>query len=198
MKHVLRALLPTAALVAASPAVLVAQEEGQPGLFDINAGLIIWTWVVFLLLFFALARFAWRPIIAAIDAREQRIQGALDESEAQRAEAARLLEEHKAQLVDARRQASEIIAQGKAAGEDVRRDIEEKARTEAGEILERARSEIEREKDRALAELRKESVELALAAAAKLMHERLDDSRDRELVMGYLDDLEGPSEGASA
>ena len=94
--------------------------------------------------------------------------------------------------------AEQIIAEGKEAGERVRQDIEEKARSEGQALIERARESIEREQDLALEALRKESVDLALAAAAKLMHESLDDARDRELVMDYIDDLSERGGGAQA
>ncbi len=61
-------------------------------------------------------------------------------------------------------------------------------------MIERARESIEREKDAALEELRKESVDLALAAAAKLVQESLDETRDRELVMGFIEELSGGGE----
>ena len=179
--------LPGIAL-ALTPAALFA-AEGGPGLFDVNLGLSLWTVVIFLLLVGLLGKYAWGPILAQVEAREKRIQGALDESAASRDQAARLLEEHKAQLADARRQAGEIVAEGKAAGERVRKEIEEKARVEAQGIVEAARREIQRERDQAIAELRRESVDLALAAASKLMGERLDDAKDREMVMGYLRDV---------
>lgn len=177
-----------------TPRTLLAAGEGQaPGadLFGINLGLSFWTVVVFLILLYLLSKFAWGPILSAVEAREERIQGALDESAQRQAEAQRLLEEHKRQLADARRQAQEIIGEGKAAGEKVRADIEEKARAESERMVERARQEIERQKESALAEIRKESVELALAAAARLMKEKMDPQKDRALVMGYLDDLAG-------
>ncbi len=90
-----------------------------------------------------------------------------------------------------------MIAEGKAAGENVRRDNEEKARAEGLAIVERARAEIVRERDAALEMLRKESVELALAAASQLMGENLDQAKDRELVERYLAEL-GDSSGAQA
>lgn len=191
-RHVLLAAGVAVAFVPLTPLVLAAQGEGEaPGasLFGVNLGLSFWTVVVFLILLFLLSKFAWGPILEQVEAREERIQGALDESARKQAEAQRLLEEHKQQLADARRQGQEILAEGKAAGERVRKEIEEKAREEGQALLERARREIEREKESALAEIRKESVELALAAAGKLMSEKLDPEKDRRLVMGYLDDL---------
>lgn len=183
------------------PAAVLAQEAEHEGggnaLFDINVGLSLWTVVVFLALLFILRRYAWGPILGAVEAREERIQGALDESARQREEAAALLEEHKEQLADARRQAQEIVAEGKAAGEKVRKEIEARAREEGQALLERARADIGREKELALAEIRKESVEIALAAAAKLMERKLDGQQDRELVLGYLDRLQDETAGAS-
>jgi F-type H+-transporting ATPase subunit b len=181
-----------------APTRLLAQEAGGGGgLFDINAGLSAWTIIVFVALLIILGRFAWGPILGAVEAREQGIKDALDEAARRNAEASKLLEEHKAQLADARRQASELLAEGRAAGENLRKEIEEKARGEAQSILERARSEIEREKDAALEALRRESVELALAAASRLMQENLDQPKDRALVERYLSQL-GNQEGARA
>ncbi len=101
-------------------------------------------------------------------------------------------------MAESRREAQEIIAEAKEAGQKVRKDIEEKARAEAQMMLERAKSTIEREKDAALDALRKESVEIALAAASKLIHERLDSDADRGLVMGYVDRLSEQGQGAEA
>lgn len=182
------------ALLLASPALLFAQEHGAeagggPGLFDINVGLSFWTVVVFLVLLFVLKKYAWGPILDAVEAREERIQDALEEASRQRDEARTLLQEQREELSEARRRAQEIIAEGREAGEGVRREIEEKAREESEKILARARREIEREKDAALDVLRKESVELALAAASRLLDRKLDAEQDRELVLEYVERL---------
>ncbi|HCW77580.1 MAG TPA: ATP F0F1 synthase subunit B, partial [Gemmatimonadetes bacterium] len=66
-----------------------------------------------------------------------------------------------------------------------------KARGEAQSIIERARAEIERERDAAIAEIRRESVDLALAAATRLVQENLDQEKDRVLVERYLTELGG-------
>ncbi|HKJ03031.1 MAG TPA: F0F1 ATP synthase subunit B [Longimicrobiales bacterium] len=194
----------TTALVfaAASPAALWAQEHGaegggEGGLFDINVGLSMWTLLVFAGLVFILGRFAWGPILGAVEAREKAIQGAIDEAARRNAEAAGLLEEHRKQLGDARRQASELIAEGKSAGERVRKEIEEKARSEAQAIVDRAKQEIQRERDAALDMMRKESVDLALAAASHLIRENLDDAEDRQLVERFLSEMDSGS-GAQA
>ncbi len=171
--------------------------EGTTPLFTVNLGTTVWTGIVFLALLGILWRFAWGPILQAVEARENGIQSKLDEAASRNEEAARLLAEHKEQLADARRQANELIAEGKAAGEGVRTEIEEKARAEAQAILDRARAEIGRERDQAIDALRRESVDLALAAASRLMQEKLDQDKDRELVERYLTEM-GDGEGARA
>jgi F-type H+-transporting ATPase subunit b len=158
-------------------------------MFDINLGLSVWTTLVFVALLGILWKFAWGPILEMVQAREDGIQSTLDEAANERGEAAKLLAEHREQMADARRQAQQMIAEGKDAGERVRQDIEEKARAEGDAMIERAIESIEREKDAALEELRKESVDLALAAAAKLVQASLDEKKDRELVMGFIEEL---------
>ncbi len=158
-------------------------------MFDINLGLSVWTTFVFIGLLLILGKFAWGPILEMVQAREDGIQSTLDQAANERVEAAKLLAEHREQMADARRQGQQMIAEGKEAGERVRQDIEEKARAEGDAMVERARESIEREKDAALEELRKESVDLALAAAAKLVQASLDEKKDRELVMGFIEEL---------
>ena len=194
-----------AAALAAVPGPLLGQAEEEGGgaaLFNVNLGLSIWTVVVFVLLLVILRKFAWGHILDAAEAREQRIQNALDEAAKRQAEAAALYEEHRAQLAQGRRQAQDLVNDGKAAGERVRKDIEEKARAEGQTLIERAKREIELEKDAALDQIRKESVDLALAAAARLIQEKLDPEKDRRLVVGYLDELstqgDEPDRGAQA
>ena len=185
-----------------TPLVAFAQEhgadEGGGGLFSINAGLSIWTVVIFVALLIVLWRFAWGPILSAVEAREQGIQGALEEARNRQAEAEELLEEHKRQLADARRQAQELLAEGREAGDRLRKELESKAREESEAILARARSEIEREKEAAVDALRRESVDLALAAASKLINQKLDGEHDRRLVTEFVDGLSGEGPGAEA
>lgn len=161
-------------------------------MFDINLGLTVWTTIVFLALLGILWKFAWGPVLGAVEAREARIQGALDQAASEREAAEQLLAEHREQMADARRQAQQLIAEGREVGDRLRQEIEERARSEGRVLIERARETIEREREAAVERLRRESVELALAAAARLMGERLDEAADRELVTGYLDELARP------
>lgn len=187
-----------AALLLTPATAMAAAADGEAGLFNINLGLSIWTLVIFISVFLLLARFAWKPILSAVEARENKIQGALDEARRRHAEAEELLREHKEQLADARRQAQEILADGRDAADRFRKEMQGKAREESETILVRARAEIQREKESAVDELRRESVDLALAAASKLLRQKLDGEEDRRLVMEYVDGLSTLGPGAEA
>jgi len=169
-----------ASVAAASP---VLAEEGQAsGPLVVNGGLMIWTLVVFALLFLVLRRFAWPALLGAVEAREQRLEAQIAEAERNRAESARLLEEHKKLLADTRAQASAMLADARIAAEKERALAIEKTKQEQDELLERARREIAAERERAVVELRREAVDLSLAAASKLIGERLTSETDRKLV----------------
>ena len=187
----IRATSALALLTAATPGTLLAAQGETTPLFTVNLGTTVWTTLVFFALLGILWKFAWGPILATVDAREKAIQGALDEAARRHEEAARLLAEQRQELAEARRHAGQLLAEGKSAGEGLRKDIEEKARTEAQAILERARQDIGRERDAALDMLRRESVDLALAAASRLIVEKMDPVKDRQFVERFLDEASG-------
>lgn len=163
-----------------------AQEAGASPIFSIDVGLVIWTWVVFLL---TLAVLAWKvfPYISgSLEERQAKIQGAIDAAREDREEARRLLEEHRRKLEEARQEAQELLAEGREAGQRLREEILEEARQEREKLLERTRREMERERDQLRQELREEMVDLALAAAERLIRRELDEDDGRRLVKDYL------------
>lgn len=172
----------------ALPAPLLAAEEGG-GIFSISVGLVVWTWVLFLLTLFILARKAFPAIQGALEERQERIQGAIDSAREDRDEARRLLDEHQRQLDGARREAKDILQQGRVAGDRLREDILAKARAEHEELLERARKELARDRDELVESLRKEAIDVSLAAAEKLIREQLDTEANRKLVSEYVQEL---------
>jgi F-type H+-transporting ATPase subunit b len=173
--------------------VLLLQEPGgQQGFtpFSINSGLIFWTILVFGVLLVVLWRLGWPALLKSVEERERRIQQQLDEAERARAEAARLLEEHKRTIAAARNEAQEMVAKARAVAEKERETLLAKAREEYEQLLDRARKEIGAEKEKAILELRREAVDLSIAAASKLIEAKLDTEANRRLVMEYLVTLE--------
>jgi F-type H+-transporting ATPase subunit b len=169
---------------------LALQEEHASGPLTVEGGLMFWTVVVFVALLLILRKFAWPAILGAVEAREKALEEQLAEAERNRAESAALLAEHKKLLGDARTQASAVLAEARTAADKERTVALEKAKQEQVEMLARARREITAERDRAIADLRREAVDLSLAAASKLIGEKLGSETDRKLVTDYLATLD--------
>ncbi len=177
-----------ASILSAAP--VRAAEEGAAGPLTVEGGLMFWTIVVFVLLLLILRKFAWPQVLGAVEAREQMLERQIAETERNRAESARILEEQKRLLAEARTSAHAIVAEAKGLADKERAVVIEKTKQEQDELLQRARREIQGERDRAVVELRREAVDLSLAAASKLIGERLGSDADRQLVLNYLGTLE--------
>ncbi len=172
-------------------------EVAWDKLFAPDIGLGIWTLLTFLTLLFILGKYAWGPLLGALDKREKGIQDNIDDAKRQRDEAEKLLAEYREQLAEGRRQAQAMVAEGREAADALRKELEAKAREETQAMLANARREIAREREAAVGAVRRESVDVALAVASRLLSERLDADRDRQLAMDYIEDL-SDSEGALA
>ena len=164
----------------------VAQESGGANLLSPNGGLMFWTIVIFVILLVVLSRYAFKPMLAAVEARERSLQDQLDQAKRDREEAERVLADHRAQLEKGRAEAQKLIADGRATGEKLRNDLLEQTRVQQQEMLERARRDIETEKVNAIAALRREAVDLAIAGAGKVIERNLDNDANRKLVENYL------------
>jgi F-type H+-transporting ATPase subunit b len=188
MRHVVLAAL--AQIAFAAPAFAQGQEHAEGGggsaLLAPNTGLMFWTLLIFVILFFVLRKYAFGPITAAVVAREEALEEAIAQAKRDREEAAKILAEHRTQLEGARGEAQRIIAEGRTVGEKLRVQMLEETRTQQQDLLERARREIAAERDTAIAQIRAEAVDLAIAAASKVIEKNLDDSANRKLVEGYL------------
>lgn len=203
MRTLLRSLSRPLSLAVLSAVVIrpaFAQEAehgaaaGGGGLLDPHAGLMVWTLLIFVVLLAILSKFAFKPLTAAVEARERSLEEAIASAKRDREEAARLLAEQRAQLEGSRGEAQKLIADARAAGEKMRADLLEQTRQQQAELLDRARRDIDAERDRAIADLRREAVDLALAGAAKVIERNLDDASNRQLVEQFLATI--PTNGA--
>jgi len=161
-------------------------QEPKADLLSPNGGLMFWTIIIFVLLLIVLSRFAFKPMLAAVEARERALQAAIDAAKRDREEAERVLAEHRAQLEKARGEAQKLIADGRATAEKLSADLLAQTKAQQQELLERARREIENDKNNAIAALRREAVDLAIAGASKVIERNLDTDANRKLVESYL------------
>lgn len=174
-------------ILSASPAAAAAAAEGEPvNLLSPHGGLMFWTLLIFIVLFFILWKYAFGPITAAVEQRERALEVAIAEAKRDREEAAKLLAEHKTQMEQARGEAQRLIAEGRAIGEKMRTDMLAETRTQQQELLDRARRDIATERDSAIAQLRREAVELAIAGAGRVIEKNLDSAQNRRIVEEFL------------
>jgi F-type H+-transporting ATPase subunit b len=182
-------MFPLLLLIQEHAAATEGAEAAKGGLLSPSGGLMFWTLIIFLILFFVLSRYAFKPITAAVAAREKALEDAIAGAKADREAAAKLLAEHQAQLDAARGEAQKLIVEGRQVGEKVRAEMIEETRSQQQEMLERARREIESEKVKAIADLRREAVELAIAGAGKVIEKNLDDASNRQIVESFLSSI---------
>jgi len=169
---------------ASMPPVLAAGS-----IVDINPGLTLWTGITFLILLVVLAKFAWGPIVKMLAERERSIREAIDSAKKERAEAEKLLAEQKEALARAQREAAELARKNQQDVEALRQELTARARKEADELVADARRQISEELSRARAELKAEVVDLAIAAAGRLVKVNLDEKAQRTLVEEYIAQL---------
>lgn len=155
-------------------------------LITINPGLVIWTVVTFVLLVFILKKFAWGPILTALDKREKNIQDNVVQAQQAREDAEKLLSDYQQQLDSVKDDARRIIEEGRQKGEKAREELLEQARREYDDQLARAKKEIELAKKKAVDDVQKYVVDLTLDMASKVTGKTLTDEDHRKLALETL------------
>jgi F-type H+-transporting ATPase subunit b len=151
-------------------------------------GLLFWTTVIFLLFWFIMSRFAFKPITAALKQREQDIQGALDEAKKAREEMANLKSENEALLAQAREERSAILREAKEAKEQIIAEAKERANTEYKRKVESAMQDIENQKMAAITDLKNKSGQMAIDIAEKILRKELGNSGEQAAYVKTLVD----------
>jgi len=159
-------------------------------LIDVTPGLMIWTVISFAVTFAVLWRFAFGPIQRLIDERRERIRQSLEEADRARAEARRLLEEHRSLLASARSDAEAILAEARHVADAQRERVREEVDADRQRRLEETRREIEAETRRALEIIRVEVAGLTLIAAEKVTRKALDAADHRRLIEEAVRELD--------
>jgi len=159
-------------------------------MLQLEPGMMIWTWVTFLFLFFVLAKIAWKPLLKAVNQREKTIADSLKKADEAQTEAEKYLEEQRKLLEGAQEEIQKMLKENREMAEKMKNEIVDSAREEARKLHERARVDIERESEAAILELKKQVADLAVQAASFLIQEKLDAQKHRNLIDNYIKDLE--------
>jgi F-type H+-transporting ATPase subunit b len=166
------------------------EHGGGANPFAGDVGNAIWTVVIFLFVVLVLGKFAWKPILGALQKREDFIRDSLAEAKNEREEAKKQLAEYTAKLDRARAEASAIVDEGRRDAEVLRHKIEEHAKKEAHAMLDRAKREIGIARDTAVKELYIRSAKLATEMASQIIRKQLDAKEHERLVNESIDDIE--------
>jgi F-type H+-transporting ATPase subunit b len=155
-----------------------------------GTGLIFWQLFGFLGLLFILIKFAWKPMLAALDERESGIENALKSAETARNEMANLKAENEKLLAEARLERDIILKKAQEASVRMIDEAKEDAIKAGAQMIASAKAVIETEKKAALADIKTQVASLSLEIAEKLLRKNLsDDKAQKELVDGFLNEL---------
>src|SRR5690606_30759290 len=144
-----------------------------------DIGMVFWTSVTFLLLIFFLGKFAWKPIMSAINEREQSIDQALRKAESAKQEMVQLTKENDELLKSARIERDLILKEAKELKEQIVKDAKTSAQEEGAKMIEKARLEIDHQKMLAMTEVKNQVSTLALDIARKVLHEGYKDNANQ-------------------
>ena len=155
-----------------------------------DPGLYIWTIATFLVLLALLAKFAWRPLLEALETRQESIRKSLDDARQAKQELERLQVESQRILAQARTEAEAIVARTRDDAARLREELRQKAQQEASGIVRNAEQQIELETARALQQIRTEAVDLSIAIASKLLQRNVSREDNERLIDDTFKQLE--------
>ncbi len=155
-----------------------------------DPGLFIWTIVTFLVLLALLAKFAWRPLLQALESRQERIRKSLEDAERARQELERLQQESAKIMQQARIEAESIVTQTRADAERLREELKQKAKDEADNILRNAQQQIQLQTRQAIQQIRHEVADIAVLLASKLIERNIAKEDNARLIDDTLKQIE--------
>ena len=155
-----------------------------------DPGLYLWTILTFLILLGLLAKFAWGPLLKALESRQQSIRQALDDARQAKQELQQLHVESAKLLAQARAEAAEIISRSRSDSDRFREEMKEKARAEAAGLMRNAERQIELETTRALQQIRQEAVDLSVTIASKLLQRNVSKDDNARLIEDTFKQIE--------
>lgn len=149
---------------------------------EFSIGLFFWQTVLFLALLFLLRKFAWKPILNAVNEREEGIKDALDSAEKARREMENLQADNQKLIKEARAEREAMLKEAREIKNKMIEDAKNEAKTEASILIAQAQASIETEKKAAIAELKSQVANLSIDIAEKVVREELS-NKDKQLQL---------------
>ncbi|MDQ0339416.1 F-type H+-transporting ATPase subunit b [Caldalkalibacillus uzonensis] len=155
----------------------------------IRWGDMIYSLLMFIVLFLLLRRYAFGPLMGVMEKRAKQIEEDLEHAKQNRAEAEKLLEQQRAELAQAKQDAKTILDNARTTSEKQADEIIRTAKEEVEQYKSVARKEIEREKEKAIEALRQEMGKLSVLLASKVIEKELDPQQQQQLIDDYLKEV---------
>jgi F-type H+-transporting ATPase subunit b len=150
-------------------------------------GLIFWTTIVFLLLLIVLKKYAWKPILAAVDERNKSIEDALKAADKAKEEMLALNTDNERILIQAKKERDALLKEGREIKDNIIAEAKDKAKLEADKILITAKEQINNEKMKAITELKNQVASMSIDIAEKILKSELSDkNKQKELIAEAL------------
>ena len=153
---------------------------------DFSFGLFIWQVVIFVGLIFLLKKFAWKPILDAVNEREQGIKNALESAENARNEMQNLQADNQRILQEARAERDAMLKDAREMKEKMVADAKNEAQEQGQKMIDQAKAAIESEKNAAMADLKSQVATLSLSIAEKLLKEELSNKESQTKLVDQL------------
>jgi F-type H+-transporting ATPase subunit b len=148
-----------------------------------DPGLIIWTTIIFTLLLIVLKKFAWKPILSAVDERNKSIEDALKAADKAKEEMALLNSDNEKILVAAREERDVLLKEAREMKDKIVNEAKEQAITEADKISLSAKEQINNEKLKAITELKNQVAKISIDIAEKILKSELSDKNKQQKLI---------------
>jgi len=149
-------------------------------------GLLIWTLLAFLVVFWILGKFAWPAIVKGLKEREQGISDSLATAEKVKAEMAQLKSENEALLVQAREERAQMLKEARDIKDKIITEAKDQAKTEANKIIVGAQAAIEQQKMAAITEVKNQVGNLVIEISEKILRRELSNKTEQENYIKQL------------
>jgi F-type H+-transporting ATPase subunit b len=154
-------------------------------------GTLFWSVLIFGLFFLLLSKFAWKPILAAVKARDEMIRSSLESAEKAKEDMLKMQSDNEAILRKAREERENILKEAREVRDKLIGEAKGKASEEAERLIEKARQGIESEKRKALSEIKEQVASLSVEIASRLLGEKLTQTGEQDkLIDKYLKEID--------
>ena len=149
---------------------------------DFSIGLFFWQTLLFVLLLFLLKKYAWKPMLTAVNDREEGIKNALDSAEKAKREMENLQADNQKLLHEARAEREAMLKDAREIKNKMIEEAKDQAKVEASKLVAQAQASIETEKKAAIAELKSQVANLSIEIAEKVVREELS-NKDKQIKL---------------